>query len=168
MISPSMEKELNDQLNKEFYSAYIYLGMSAFCSKNGLNGAANWFFIQYQEENAHAMKFFKYLGDQNIDVVLSPIAQPKGGYTNLLEAFKASLEHEQKMSEWLNNLSDLAMKEKDHATYTLLQWYVTEQVEEEATFNEIIDKLKLVGDNGYGIFMIDKDLAARVFVDPTI
>lgn len=168
MLSKKVETELNIQLNKEFYSAYLYLAISAYCSKEGYNGAANWFLIQYQEEISHGMKLFKYLEDQGAEIVLEQIDAPKGDYNSLLDAFQASLDHEQKMTGWLNELSDLTMKEKDHATYNLLQWFVTEQVEEEATVSEIIDKIKMIGDNGYGLYAIDKEFAVRTFVDPTV
>ena len=167
MISKDLQKALIQQLNKEYHSAYIYLGMSAYCSKEGFNGAANWFLIQYQEEVAHGMKLFKYLEDQDVAIQLPAIDEVKVEYKSLLDVFKKSLAHEQMMTKNLNNLSDLAMKDKDHATYNLLQWYVTEQVEEEATVGEIIDHIKLVGDNGYGLYTIDKELASRTFVDPT-
>ncbi len=167
MISKNLQKAIVEQLNKEFHSAYIYLGMSAYCSKEGFNGAASWFLIQYQEEVAHGMKMFKYLEDQGAAITLPAIESVKVEYKSLLDVFKKSLAHEQYMTKNLNNLSDMAMKEKDHATYNLLQWYVTEQVEEEATVGEIIDHIKLVGDNGYGLYTIDKELSERSFVDPT-
>jgi ferritin len=167
MVSKELEKALIEQLNKEYHSAYIYLGMSAYCSKEGFNGSSNWFLIQYQEEVAHGMKMFKYLEDQDVDINLPPIQGVKVDYNSLLDVFKKSLAHEQKMTKNLNILSDLAMKDKDHATYNLLQWYVTEQVEEEATVKAIIDHIKLVGDNGYGLYTIDKELGSRTFTDPT-
>jgi len=167
MISKNLQKEIVEQLNKEFHSAYIYLGMSAYCSQEGFNGASSWFLVQYQEEVAHGMKMFKYLEDQNAEITLPEIKGVKVKYKSLLDVFKKSLAHEQTMTKNLNNLSDIAMKEKDHATYNLLQWYVTEQVEEEATVSEIIDHITLVGDSGYGLYTIDKELAARTFVDPT-
>ena len=167
MISKDLQKALIEQLNKEYHSAYIYLGMSAYCSKEGFNGAANWFLIQYQEEVSHGMKMFKYLEDQDVAIKLPAIEQVKVEYKSLLDVFKKSLAHEQYMTKNLNNLSDLAMKDKDHATYSLLQWYVTEQVEEESTVGEIIDHIKLVGENGYGLYTIDKELAGRSFIDPT-
>ena len=167
MISKDLQDALIEQLNKEYHSAYIYLGMSAYCSKEGFNGAANWFLIQYQEEVAHGMKLFKYLEDQNVHILLPSIEQVDVDFNSLLDVFEKSLAHEQTMTRNLNNLSDLAMKNKDHATYNLLQWYVTEQVEEEATVSAIIDHIKLVGDNGYGLYTIDKELAGRTFVDPT-
>lgn len=167
MISKDLQEALIEQLNKEYHSAYIYLGMSAYCSKEGFNGAANWFLIQYQEEVSHGMKLFKYLEDQNVHIQLPSIQGVDVDFSSLLDVFERSLAHEQTMTKNLNNLSDLAMKNKDHATYNLLQWYVTEQVEEEATVSAIIDHIKLVGDNGYGLYTIDKELAGRTFVDPT-
>lgn len=167
MISEKLQKALIEQLNREYHSAYIYLGMSAYCSKEGFNGGANWFLTQYQEEVAHGMKLFKYLEDQDVDIVLPDIKGVKVEYKSFLDAFEKSLAHERSMSKNLNILSDIAMKEKDHATYNLLQWYVTEQVEEEATVKEIIDNIKLIGDNGYGLYTIDKELGTRTFVDPT-
>lgn len=167
MISKELQDSLIQQLNKEYQSAYIYLGMSAYCSKEGFNGAANWFLIQYQEEVTHGMKLFKYLEDQNVDIKLPLIQEVEVIFNSLLDVFQKSLEHEQTMTKNLNELSDLAMKDKDHATYNLLQWYVTEQVEEEATVSGIIDHIKLVDGNGYGLYTIDKELSSRVFVDST-
>ncbi|WP_321314804.1 ferritin [Halarcobacter sp.] len=167
MISKELQNALIEQLNKEYHSAYLYLGMSAYCSKEGFNGSSNWFLIQYQEEIAHGMKLFKYLEDQDVEIKLPSIEGVKVEYNSLLDVFKKALAHEQKMSKNLNILSDIAMKEKDHATYNLLQWYVTEQVEEEATLKEIRDHIKLVGDNGYGLYTIDKELSTRSFSDPT-
>lgn len=167
MISKNLQEALIEQLNKEYYSAYLYLGMSAYCSKEGFNGSSTWFLIQYQEEVAHGMKLFKYLEDQDVEIKLPAIAEVTVEYKSLLDVFKRSLAHEQKMTGYLNTLSDLAMKDKDHATYNLLQWYVTEQVEEESTVKEIIDNIKLVGDNGFGLYTIDKELSTRTFVDPT-
>ncbi|RXJ81920.1 ferritin [Arcobacter sp. F2176] len=167
-----LKKEISDalvlQLNKEFQSSYIYLGMSAYASKIGLNGSSSWFLVQYQEEVAHAMKLFKYLENQEVHVTLPKIEEANVDFKSILDTFKKALAHESKMSANLNELSDLTMKNKDHATYNMLQWYVTEQVEEEATLNTIIDKIKLVGDNGYGLYAIDQELGARTFTDPTI
>jgi len=167
MITKNLQTAIVEQLNKEFHSAYIYLGMSAYCSNEGFNGASSWFLIQYQEEVAHGMKMFKYLEDQGAEISLPEIKGVKVKYKSLLDVFKKSLAHEQYMTKNLNELSDIAMKEKDHATYNLLQWYVTEQVEEEATVSEIIDHITLVGDSGYGLYTIDKELSGRSFVDPT-
>jgi len=168
MISKTMQEALNGQLNKEFHSAYIYLGMSAYASSNGFNGCAKWFNTQYQEEMTHGMKLFKYLEEQGADIDLQDIKALNVKADNIVKVFEIAYKHECKMTKWLNNLSDLAMKEKDHATYNLLQWYVNEQVEEEALFSEIIDKFKMVGGDGYGLYSIDKELGDRVFVDPTV
>jgi len=167
MITKNLQTAIVEQLNKEFHSAYLYLGMSAYCSQEGFNGASSWFLVQYQEEVAHGMKMFKYLEDQGAEISLPEIKGVKVKYKSLLDVFKKSLFHEQYMTKNLNNLSDIAMKEKDHATYNLLQWYVTEQVEEESTVNAIIDHITLVGDSGYGLFTIDKELSSRTFIDPT-
>lgn len=161
MISSAMQDALLDQLNEEFYSAYLYLSMSAFCSHLEFNGAATWFKLQYEEEHLHATRIYNYLVEQGVQVVLQTIKQPQSDFGSLLEVFQASLQHEQKMTAGLNDLSDHALKEKDHATYNLLQWFVNEQVEEEATLGGIISKLKLVKDDGYGLLMIDNELGSR-------
>lgn len=165
MISSAMQEALLKQLNEEFYSAYLYLSMSAFCSHLEFNGAANWFKLQYEEEHLHATRIYNYLVEQGVQVVLQTVEQPKSDFGSLLEVFQASLKHEQNMTAGLNDLSDHALKEKDHATYNLLQWFVNEQVEEEATLGGIISKLKLVKDDGYGLLMIDNELGSRTSVD---
>lgn len=164
MISESMEKALSRQLNDEFFSAYLYLAMSAYCSHREFSGAAHWFKTQYDEEHQHATRIYNYMIDQGVHVELEPIAKPESDFGSLLDVFKSSLTHEQKMTANLNELSDQALKEKDHATYNLLQWFVNEQVEEEATVGEIISKLKLVKDDGYGLLMIDNQLSERAAV----
>lgn len=161
MISDSMEKALFGQLNREFSSAYLYLAMSAYCSHLEFNGAASWFKLQYEEEHTHATRIYNYLVEQGVHVVLGEIARPPTDFGKLMDVFNTSLSHEQTMTSMLNDLSDHALKEKDHATYNLLQWFVNEQVEEEATLGDIIAKLKLVKDDGYGLLMIDNELGAR-------
>jgi ferritin len=161
MISKKIAKELNEQLNHEFYSAYLYLSMSAYCSKMDFNGAASWFLLQYQEEQDHATRIYNYLIEQDATISLKSIEKPEKKFGTLLETFQKSLEHEQMMTQRLNILSNKALKEKDHATYNLLQWFVNEQVEEEASVGEIISKIKLVKDNGYGLLMIDNELGKR-------
>lgn len=161
MISAAMEKALLNQLNREFYSAYLYLSMSAYCSHLEFNGAASWFKLQYEEEHAHATRIYNYLVEQGVQVVLGEVACPPSEFGKLLDVFKTSLTHEQAMTSQLNDLSDQALKEKDHATYNLLQWFVNEQVEEEASLGGIISKLKLVKDDGYGLLMIDNELGSR-------
>jgi ferritin len=161
MISEEMQKSLFTQLNDEFSSAYLYLAMSAYCNHMDFNGAANWLKQQYEEEQMHATRIYNYLIEQGANVLLQAIPQPPNEFGTILEVFQASLRHEQKMTERLNNISDQALKEKDHATYNLLQWFVNEQVEEEATVSEIISKLKLVKGDGYGLLMIDNELGSR-------
>lgn len=161
MISTTMKKALLSQLNDEFYSAYLYLAMSAYCSHLEFNGAASWFKLQYEEEHVHATRIYNYLVEQGVQVVLGKLDKPPSEYGKLLDVFSASLTHEQSMTSRLNDLSDQALKEKDHATYNLLQWFVNEQVEEEASIGGIISKLKLVKDDGYGLLMIDNELGAR-------
>jgi len=166
MISIKMKKNLEKQLNHEFYSAYLYLAMSAYCSNKNFNGAANWFKIQYEEEHMHATKIYNYLIEQGVHVSLKKIAKPPKSFGTILNVFELSLEHEQMMTSRLNNLSDLALKSKDHATYNLLLWFVNEQVEEEASVSEIISKLKHVKKDGYGILMIDNELSLRAAPSP--
>jgi ferritin len=161
MISKKMAKALSQQLNHEFYSAYLYLSMSAYANHIDFNGTANWFKMQYEEEHMHATKIYNYLTGQGIHVQLEQIDKPPRKFGTILEVFQASLAHEKSMTQRLNNISDKALKEKDHATYNLLQWFVNEQVEEESSLEEIISKIKLVQDNGYGLLMIDNELAQR-------
>jgi ferritin len=161
MISDSMHAALTEQLNHEFRSAYLYLAMSAYCSHADFNGAAHWFKQQYEEEHFHATKVYDYLIEQGARVPLAPLGEPRADYDSLLDVFEASLEHEQEMTSRLNDLSDQALSEKDHATYNLLQWFVNEQIEEEATVAAIIAKLRLVGTDGYGLLMVDNELGGR-------
>jgi ferritin len=161
MISNAMQEALSSQLKDEFYSAYLYLAMSAYCSHREFNGAAHWFKSQYDEEHQHATRIYNYLIDQGVHVELASLPRPDSEFGSLLDVFQTSLAHEQNMTAKLNELSDLALKEKDHATYNLLQWFVNEQVEEESTVGEIISKLKLVKDDGYGLLMIDNELSQR-------
>ncbi|HUU63401.1 MAG TPA: ferritin [Dehalococcoidia bacterium] len=166
MLSKKMEAALNEQLNKEMYSAYLYMSMSAYRTHIGLKGFANWFMVQYQEEMLHAMKFYDYINDQGGQVMLMAIDAPPTEFESPLDMFEKTLKHEQFVTRRINDLVDLAIKEKDDATNIFLQWYVTEQIEEEANDNDIIAKLKLVGKKGDALLMLDKELAARVFTPP--
>lgn len=160
MICNIMTSSLNTQLNKEFYSSYLYLGMSTWCAHEGYNGSASWFMIQHEEERAHALKVYHYMLSQGSKINLLPIDHPQMNYPSLLACFEESLHHEQMMTNSFNELCDLAIREKDHASYAFFQWFLQEQIEEEASVIEIIAKLKLVGD-GNGIFMIDTQLGER-------
>ena len=166
MLSKKMESALNEQINKEMYSAYLYMSMSAHCTNIGLDGFANWFMVQYQEEMEHAMKIYNYVNDQGGGVILKAIEQPPYDFRGPMDMFQKTLKHEQFVTKSINDLVDLAISEKDHATQIFLQWFVTEQIEEEGNDNEIIAKLKLAGEKGNGLFMIDKELGTRVYTPP--
>ena len=163
MLSERMVEALNRQVNREVYSAYLYLSMSAYSTFKGLKGFANWFMVQYQEEMAHAMKIYDYINDQGGQVKLTAVEQPPTEFGSPLEMFEKTLGHEKFVTRCINDLVNLATEEKDHATKIFLQWFVTEQIEEEANDNNIIAKLRLVGKEGKGLLMIDKELATRVF-----
>ncbi len=166
MISKKMVEALNKQLNNELYSAYLYLSMSSYTTHIGLKGAANWFMVQYQEEMVHAMKFYDYINSQGEHAQLAAIAAPPVEFGSLLSMFEQTLKHEQFITRCINDLMDLAVKEKDHATQIFLQWFVTEQIEEEGNDNDMIAKLKLVGDSPQGLMMLDAQMATRVFTPP--
>jgi ferritin len=168
MLSEKMTDALNNQLNKEIYSAYLYMSMSAYSSYSGLKGFANWFMVQYQEEMAHAMKIYNYIDSQGQQVKLMAINQPPTEFESSLDMFEKTLKHEQFVTKSIHDLVDLAINEKDHATNIFLQWFVTEQIEEEGNDNEIISRLRIVGEDGNGLLMLDKELSARVFTPPAI
>ena len=161
-----MQEALNGQLNKEMYSAYLYMAMSAYSTYTRLKGFANWFMVQYYEEMMHAMKIYDYINDQGEQAKLMAIEQPATEFESPMDMFEKTLKHEKFIMSSINELVDLAIAEKDHATNIFLQWYVTEQIEEEGNDNEIIARLKLVGEDGNGLLMLDKELAAQVFVPP--
>lgn len=166
MLKEKMEKALNDQVQWELYSAYIYLAMSAWFQAQGLPGFANWMRIQFQEETMHAMKFHDFVLERGGRARLQAIDAPPHDWKSPLAAFEHALEHEEGVTERINKLMSLAMEAKDHATAIFLQWFVTEQIEEEASVQDIIQKLKLAEGAAGGMFMLDKDLAARVFTPP--
>ncbi len=161
MISKTMEDAINKQINEEMYSAYLYLSMSAYFESINLKGFANWMFVQYQEEVMHAMKFYDHLKDRGGKLKLYAIAEPPSQWESPLDAFKATLKHEQHITKCINDLVDLAEKEKDRAAYNMLQWFIDEQVEEEANDEEIIAQLEMVEGSKNGLLMIDRELAKR-------
>jgi ferritin len=167
MISHQIQDAFNDQLNAEVYSAYLYLSMSAYFESINLKGFANWMRTQAQEEMVHAMKFYSFINDRGGRVVLSAIEGPPVKWDSPLGAFEDAYRHEQKVTGLINSLVDLAMQEKDHSAGAFLQWFVTEQVEEEASADAVVQKLKLAGGQGAALFMIDAELATRVFTMPT-
>jgi ferritin len=164
MINQKLEKALNEQINKEMYSAYLYMSMSAYSTNIGLNGFSNWFMVQYHEEMEHAMRIYNYINDHGGKVILKAIDEPPTTFKDPLDMFNKTLKHEKFVTKLINELMDLAISEKDHATQIFLQWFVTEQIEEEANDNEILDKLNLIGKQGNGIYLIDKELGQRVFI----
>ncbi len=166
MITTTMADALNSQLNCEFYSSYLYRAMSAYANHKGMKGAANWLDIQAQEEMIHVQKFYDYIESQGARVVLDAIDKPPADYGTLTELFEAVLEHERMITGRINKLATQAVAESDHATQTFLQWFVTEQVEEEESVTNILDRLKLGGDTGPALFMIDNELATRVLTTP--
>ena len=166
MLKPSLEKALNDQINAELYSAYMYLSMSAWLDHVGLPGMANWMKAQYQEEMFHVDKFFHYVLERGGVVTLASIDAPPTAWENALDAFEKTLAHEQYVTSLINELASLSLDERDHATHNFLQWFVTEQVEEEANADNMVNQLRLVGGSGHGLLMLDRELATRVFTPP--
>ena len=161
MIDKKMTKALNEQINREMYSAYLYMSMSGYSAKIGLKGFANWFMVQYHEEMYHAMKLYEYVQRQGEDVKLETIKAPPAKFASPLEMFTQTLTHEQYITKSINELMELAISKKDHATQIFLEWYVIEQVEEEENDNDIIAQLKLIGDNVHALLMLDRELASR-------
>ena len=166
MLSKKMEKALNNQINAEIYSSYMYLSMSAWFDQAGLAGLANWMHQQSQEETFHAMKMFNYVNERGSRVLLDAIDKPPTDWTSTLDVFKATLAHEQKVTGLINDLTNLALDERDHATNIFLQWFISEQVEEEAGVGAIVDKLKLIGKDSSGLFALDQELGTRMFTPP--
>jgi ferritin len=163
MISKPLEAAINAQINAEMWSAYLYLSMSTYCQDAGFPGIANWFSIQFKEEQDHAMILLNYLQSRDGRVLLAPIDAVETEWASPLAAFEATLKHEQKVTSLINNLMALAVEEKDFALQTRLNWFVEEQVEEEENARDLIQKFRLVGDNGYGLYQLDQELAARVY-----
>jgi ferritin len=166
MINKKMEKALNDQINAEFYSAYLYLAMSAHFAAEGLAGFANWMRMQAREEMFHGMKMYDFLNERGGRIVLAAIGQPPSDWKSPLDIFEKVAAHEAKVTGLINDLVNLAQAERDHATYIFLQWFVTEQVEEEASAGDVRQKLKLIGKDASGLFVLDREMGQRVFTPP--
>ena len=165
-LSISIQNAFNEQINKEFYSAYLYLAMSNYFSDCGLNGMAHWMRIQYQEETAHAMKMVDYVYDRRGCVKLSSIQAPETNWTSALNVFEETLKHEEFVTENINKLVKLCREENDINSESFLMWFVNEQIEEEATADEICSKLKIISD-GSSLYTLDIELGQRVYTDPT-
>ncbi len=168
MISDKLFSALNDQVNYEFYSAQIYLAMQAYCASEDLNGFANFFKVQVEEERFHASKFFDYIIDMNGKVIITGFENPDTDFNSMLTVFKNTLEHEKIVTKRIYNLMDIASEEREHATISFLKWFIDEQIEEEKTDNSIIKKLERIGEDKAALYMLDAELMLRVFTPPII
>ncbi|HIJ78402.1 MAG: ferritin [Desulfobulbaceae bacterium] len=166
MLSKKMEKAINEQINAEFYSSYMYLSMSTYFDSSGLPGAAQWMRAQAEEEWFHGMKLLNFVNERGGRVSLKAIDQPPTTWKSALAVFQDVLAHEQKVTGLINNLVNLALDERDHASNIFLQWFVTEQVEEESGVGAVLDKLKLIGKDTSALFTLDAELGQRVFTPP--
>ena len=166
MLNPKIQDALNKQINAELFSSYLYLSMAAYFESKNLGGMANWMRIQASEENLHGMKFYDYINGRSGRVLLAQIESPKNEWKSAQEAFEDAYQHELKITGMINDLMNLAVAEKDHAAHDFLEWFVAEQVEEEAAAQMIVEQLKMVGDNGVGLFMIDQQLGGRTAAAP--
>ena len=160
-LSEKMAEAINKQINEEFYSAYLYLAMASYLESKKFKGAAKWMEIQYQEELGHAMKFYTYMNTRGARVVLKSLKEPQKEWNSILEVFEDAYKHEQYITSLIHNLANLAIEEKDHATLALLQWFINEQVEEEANTSEIVDKINFVKNSPNGLYMLDRELGQR-------
>ena len=163
MLKKKIEDALNAQINAEMWSAYLYLSMAAYCHAQGQPGMGKWFEVQFKEEQDHAKILFNYVISRNGKVDLRPIEAVPTEWNGILNVFESSLRHEQSITESINKLFALTSEENDYATQSMLQWFIDEQVEEEENVQTIIDNIKMIKDNGYGIYMIDKELGQRAY-----
>ena len=161
MLSQTIQDSINTQIKNEFYSAYFYLQMSSYFEEMGLPGFSKWMRVQYQEETLHGLKLFDFVNDRNGRAMLYGIEQPPSEFKSPLDVFQQALAHEQKVTALINSLYAQAQKENDYATQVLLQWFISEQVEEEKTAAQIVDQLKLAGDSGSALLLLDQQLGAR-------
>ncbi len=166
MLNSKIEKAINNQINAEIYSSYLYVSMGMYFESADMSGAAKWMNAQAQEELVHAEKFMNYVNERSGRVILEAIEKPPVEWESGLATFEAALDHERKVSSLINELVALARSENDYMTDNFLQWFVGEQVEEEASAGEVVRKMRLVGESGGGRFMIDKELGLRVFTPP--
>lgn len=166
MLSEKLLNALNDQVNYEFLSAHYYLAMAAYCNEKDLNGFAHFFTVQAEEERFHAMKFYNYIYDMDGKVTITGMPDPKNDYKSLLEVFNTALEHEKSVTKRIYNLMDIASEEREHATISMLKWFIDEQVEEENSMKTIITKLERLGEDSHGVYMLDEELGQRVFTPP--
>jgi ferritin len=161
MLGKTIQDAMNEQIKNEFYSAYQYLSMAAYCESMNLPGFAHWMRAQSQEETEHAMKFYDFILDRGGRVVLQAVEQPVVEFGSPLEVFERALEHERKVTAMINDLYGLAIRENDYASQTFLQWFVTEQVEEEKNTGDVVETLKMIGDKSEALFLLDRELGQR-------
>lgn len=167
MLSQKLHNAINEQINAELWSAYLYLAMSMDAENKGYKGVANWFYVQFQEEQDHARIFMNYLNSRDMKVELKPIAEVPATWDSVLAMYKQTLEHEQKVTSLINNLAAIANEDRDFASINRLVWFIDEQVEEEESAREMITAVEAVEDNKYGMYMLDKELAARTYTTPS-
>ena len=168
MMNEKVHELLNQQINKEFYSAYLYLDFSNYFEDAGLDGFANWYKIQAQEERDHAMLFYQYLQNENQKVTLEAIAKPDKTFSNHMDVLKAGLEHEEYVTSLINDIYAAAYNVKDFRTMQFLDWFVKEQGEEETNANDLITKMELFGSDPKSLYMLNQELAARVYTAPSL
>ena len=166
MISKKMNEVLNGQVNAELYSSYLYLSMSSWFSEKSLSGFAGWMRAQAQEELFHSIKILDYILERGGNVQLETIEKPRGSWSSPLEIIQETADHEAKVTGLINDLVDVALEERDHAANIFLQWFVAEQVEEEASVGEVVEKMKMIGDDSAGMFAMDMEMGKRVFTPP--
>jgi ferritin len=167
MLSEKLVEKINKQINYEFFSEHVYLAMSAYCADQDLEGFANFFRVQAEEERFHAMKLFDYVIEMNERVRITHCPEPRNNYNSVIEAVKAGLEHEKSNTRNIYEIADVATDERNHATISFLKWFIDEQVEEEALMNSLIKKLERIGNDSAALYMLDAELATRTFVPPT-
>ncbi len=167
MLSKNLHDAINAQINAELWSAYLYLAMSMDAETKGYKGVANWFYVQFQEEQAHARIFMNYLNSRDAKVTLLPIAEVPATWDSVLAMFKQTLEHEKKVTSLIHNLAAIANEDRDFASINRLVWFIDEQVEEEESARDMITAFEAVEDNKYGMYMLDKELAARTYTEPS-
>lgn len=160
-MNEKVYKALNEQIKHEFYSSYLYLSIASYFENIPLEGFAKWFRKQAAEEHEHAMKIYNYINDRNQNVDLQAIEKPPAKFKSIEEIMKMALEHEQKVTKWIYNIYDMAIKEKDHATHVFLQWFITEQVEEEKNAQDNYDQIVFIGDDKAALFVLDQNLGKR-------
>ena len=166
MLKETLVKALSEQVNAEYYSAYLYLTMSAYADQEGFKGMANWLFVQAQEEMAHGTHIYQHILERGAAPAFTDIKVSDSKFNNIQEVFEKVLSHEQHVTELINNIASIAMKENDHATYNFIMWYVNEQIEEESTASDIVTKLKFFKNDVNLLYNLDVEMAARIFNDP--